>query len=198
MAKKYFDPLPGSEVPSEHRNTFAKYRALAVDHGVEASVPLCYHVRVDGLTLKGDVPRLGPCRERFRYLQSWDFADTLTMNALVFWLPCSLSSGLARTRTEHLDLLAGIRERYGLPIHHLVNFGQAQMVAGLLLAHYLATDERLPMIGHYVRTDTVISGGLQLSLGNFGAGGLDCVYWDGFDESFDRLHFLAIGLEPLA
>lgn len=197
MNRKHFVPLYDSEVPIEHRETLAKYRRLAEGHGVKLEAPLCYLVQVADFTLKGDVPKIGPCREDFKYLQDWNFADTLTMEALVFWLPCPLSSNPAKTRIGHLELLVEVREHYNLPSHHLVGFGQASLVAGLVLAHYLATDERMLLSGRYVRTDTLISGDLQLSLGNFSASGLDCVYWDGFDESFDQLQVLALGIESI-
>ncbi len=197
MGKKYFDPLPSSEIPSEHRSTFAKYRALAIGHGVEAGVPLCYKVRA-GFTLKKHAPRAGPCYEDFQYLRGWDFEDNPTQSALVFWVPRLVSGGTSKPADEQHWWLAHLRQRLELPEHHLSSFGQVSLVAGLILAHFKNTGERVPLGRSYACTATYSTPGGHLNLGSFGGLGLRCGNWCWSGSQGGDVGVFALGIEPLA
>lgn len=197
MAKKYFDPLPGSEVPSGHRNTFAKYRALAIGHGVEVGVPLCYRVR-DGFSFKTHAPKAGPCYENLRYLKKWKFEDKPTTDCLVFWVPRLINGSNAKTVDGQKRLLSDLRQELELPEHHFSGFGQVSLVSGLILAHFKATAERIPVDMLCARTDTCCADGRRLFLGLFDEHGLDCGYWGWDGDCGGDFGVFALGIEPLA
>lgn len=193
----HFTPLTDSQVPLEYQGILEKYRRMSAEQAIASSASLCCRIQVADFTLKNDAPKLGPCREKFWYLQPWQFLDVLTMDALVFWLPQLVLNSVAKTRAEHLSMLADMRERFDLPSHHMAGFGQASLVAGLLLMHYKATSERLPSNGLYVRTDTVFIAKRCLGLGGFHEQGLHCAGWFWDEWKFDGLGVLALGIEPL-
>lgn len=170
---EFFTPLADADVPAEHRATLAKYRKLASEHDVPATSPVCYRVKAE-FTLKGHAPKAGPCREGFQYLQHWSFSDEPTAGCLVFWVPRTVAGSMSKTASEQLELLSNLRARLELPAHHMSGFGQASLVAGLILAHFQATGERTPLNCGWVRTDTRDADGRRLRLGVFDGAGLDC------------------------
>lgn len=191
---EYLVPLTNAEVPAEHQETLAKYRKLAAEHGVESCVPLCYHVRA-GFTLKKHAPQAGLCFKNFQYLQDWNFQDKPTADSLVFWVPRLLKGSTSKTVDEQIQLLSELRQRLVFPEHHLSNFGEASLVAGLILAHFKATGERLPLEGQCTRTDTCRAVGNRLVLGSFDENGLHCDSWDWGVGQRGDLGVFALGVE---
>ncbi|MDD2786052.1 MAG: hypothetical protein PHS79_04145 [Patescibacteria group bacterium] len=152
---EYFIPLTDAEavallvesgkyVEEVAKVIVGKYRKLAIEHKVPVTTPICYRVRV-GYTLKTHAPKSGPCRKDFNYLQDWRFEDTPTSDSLVFWVPRILRDSTSKTKSEQLNLLAGLHTELELPAHHMSGFGRAGLVAGLILAHFKATGERVPL-----------------------------------------------------
>jgi hypothetical protein len=80
-----------------------------------------------------------------------------------------------------MDGFAKLRQRFSLPEHHLTSFGSASLDSGLILAHFKRTGDRVPLNGDWARTDSFLSDGDRLSLGDFDALGLNCdsLRWDG-------------------
>ena len=198
---EYFTPLADADVPAEHQATLAKYRKLAAEHGVAENVPLCYRVRA-GFTLKHHAPQAGPCYKDFEYLQDWNFEDRPTADCLVFWVPRLVQSSTSKTVDEQRKLLSNLRQRLELPKQHLTGFGEASLVAGLIMAHFKATDERVPLESLWTRIDSCIIVGDRLNLGRFAGGGLNCDRWSWDDLRYDDLGVFALGvvlgsLDPL-
>lgn len=193
-AEEYFRPLIDAEVPAEHRETLAKYRRLAEGYGVKADTSLCCRVR-NGFTLKIHAPEIGPCQQDFQYLQVWKFQDEPTSDCLVFWVPRLIDGSVSKTKHEQARLLVGLQQKFDLPKHHLTTFGQASLVAGLILTHHDRTGEKIPFEHLYVRTDTSFISRRQLGLGGFRESRLHCAgwFWDGW--KFDGLGVLALGIE---
>lgn len=192
----YFTPIPDAEVQAKHQPTLAKYRKLASEWGVPTTTAVCYRVRA-GFTLKTHAPKAGPCYEKFSYLQDRNFPDEPTKDCLVFWIPRFAPDSINKSYDEQLQLLGEIRQRLELPKHHLTNLGWASLNAGLILAHYKATNERVPLDTYWIRTDTCHAVGDRLYLGRFDECGLNCVYWY-FDEyRNDDLGVFFLGVEKL-
>ncbi|MFH1088980.1 MAG: hypothetical protein V1716_00975 [Candidatus Uhrbacteria bacterium] len=80
----YFIPILDANLPEKYKATGVKYRRLATKHGVSATHPVCYRVRV-GFTLMSHAPQVGPCYKKFQYLQDWNFPDEATEDGYVFW-----------------------------------------------------------------------------------------------------------------
>ncbi|MFA6130842.1 MAG: hypothetical protein WC730_01095 [Patescibacteria group bacterium] len=193
---EYFTPVLDHDVPERYAATLAKYRQLAREHDVADTTPVCYRVRA-GFTLKKHVPKAGPCYENFQYLQGWNFPDEATSDCLVFWVPRALSGSTCRTRREQVELLSSLRAKLELPAHHMSGFGKAALLAGLVLAHFKATGERIPLDRFWVRTDTCNADGGRLNLGSFDGIGLLCS-GGGFDDVADvNLGVFALGVEEL-
>jgi len=62
--------------------------------------------------------------EDLAYLQAWDFPDVPTDDALIFVPMGLVERSLGFDPTQQLELLGEIREKYKLPAHHLINFGE--------------------------------------------------------------------------
>lgn len=192
---EYFTPLADTEVPESHAATLAKYRRLATEWGVPVTTPVCYKVRA-GFTLKSHAALLGPCVKDFQYLRDWDFSDEPTTDCLVFWVPRLVPNSTSKTRDEQLALLGEIRTRLELPAHHLVNLGSVAQGVGLILAHYKATKERVPLGDLWARTETCRVGGYRLSL-RWGDGRLYCDYWVWGDGRRGHVGVFALGVEEV-
>lgn len=174
-AIEFFTPLSDANVPEQYQTTLAKYRKLATKHDVLTTTPVCYRVSA-GFTLKTYAPKLGPCYEDFQYLQNWNFPDEATSDCLVFWVPRIVKGSTSKTASKQKKLLTRLRTKLELSAHHMNNFGKVGLVAGLILAHFKATGERIPLDQYWVRTDTCDADGIRLLLGRFGDAGLDCLW----------------------
>lgn len=194
QSAEYFTPISDVDAPASHQSTLAKYRQLATEWGVAATVAVCYRVRL-GFTVQDHAPKFGPCYNQFGYLKNWNFSDEPTRDCLVFWIPCLVPSSVNKTRDEQLALLGEIRNRLGLPAHHLANFGKVALDAGLILAHYKATGERIPAGLKWIRTDACDADGDRLGLGDFGEAGLHCGGWSFGEDRCDYLGVFALGVE---
>ncbi len=192
----YFTPLSDADVPEQYQATLAKYRKLATEHGVSAVTAVCYKVKA-GFTLKTYAPKLGPCYENYKYLQNWYFTDEATVDCLVLWVPRIIKGSTSKTKNGQIQLLADLRTRLELPAHHMSGFGQVGLVAGLILAHFKATGERIPLNEYWVRTDTCEAEGGRLSLGKFGGTGLRCRCWGFGGDVLELIGVFAIGVEKL-
>lgn len=167
-----FSPVSDKDLSEELRETAAKWRRLAAELGHAG--PVAWKVRA-GFTLKQHAPKAGPCYENFAYLQGWALRnDEPTRDGIVFWIPRLLPGSTAKIVDEQKALLADLRQRYDLPATHLTSFGSAALLAGLILAHFKITGERVPLDRYWVRIDTLDSDGCRCRLGNFGGQGLGC------------------------
>ncbi|GEM_PF-5692673 len=179
----FFTPLADKDVPKKLVDTMVKWRKLATE--LDYSGPLAWQVR-EGFTLKTYALKAGPCYNNFSYLQDWSLRnDEPTSKALAFWVPRLVPESVNKNVTEQMELLGGLRQRLGLPACHLVNFGSAAMLSGLILAHFEQTGERTPLECLWTRTDTLHAGGYRLHLGAFDENGLRCDdwRWDGYRSS---------------
>lgn len=161
LASTFFIPLKDSDVPP---GIILKYRAEATRQDIFNTTPLCYRV-IKGYTLKTHAPQAGPCRENFQYLQNWNFEDKPTDDCLVFWIPRLVPCSTGKTVDEQRHHLEDFRNRLELPAHHCSNFGNVTLLSGLILAHYKATVEQVPLNGLWTRTDSCTSDGDRLRLG---------------------------------
>ena len=175
----FFAPISDKDLPEELAAVAAKWRRLAAELGYAG--PVAWKVRA-GFTLKQHAPKAGPCVENFGYLQDWNLQnDEPTKDSVVFWIPRLLPGSTVKTADEQTALLADLRQRYDLPQTHLASFGSAALLAGLILAHFKITGERVPLDRYWIRTDTLDAGGDRLDHGGFGGRGLGCgnYGWDG-------------------
>ncbi len=193
---KYFLPLAAADVPKKHAATLAKYRQLASEHGVPETTAVCYRVKA-GFTLKSHAAKAGPCNDGFNHLQVWNFPDEPTVDAIVFWVPRVLEGSTSKTKDQQIQFLAALRGKLELPAHHLAGFGNVALVAGLILAHFKATGERVPLDGYWVRTDTCHADGLRLYVYWSDDGSLDCINWHVVGGLSDDLGAFVLGVEPL-
>ena len=198
-----FRPLQDEEVPERLADLLQKWRLMAAVLNYYG--PVAWLVPA-GVTLKKHLPKLGPCRGEFQHLQSWNFADEPTSRSLAFWIPRVIPDTRGKSTLWQLRVLETIRSKecYRLPEHHLSNFGQASILAGLIFCHFRYSDEKVPPYAHWVLTDSLIIGAEsdnnRLYLGDFGlvSSRLDC-------QTTDRLGAMGalnsaafpLALEPL-
>ena len=95
--------------------------------------PIAWRIQ-PGYTLKQHTPITGKCFEKLWYLQSLVFDDQPTGNWVVFGIPQVLDASLGLAPKKQRQLLKALRQTYQLPDHHLSSFGQASLIAGLMLA----------------------------------------------------------------
>lgn len=157
--------------------------------------PVCWQVKA-GFTMKEHAPKAGPCYEGFQYLQNWYFPDEPTKDGIVFWIPRFLEESTGKNVDEQMTLLTDTRIRFGLPDHHLTSYGQASLLAGLILAHFKATGERIPQDQLWIRTDTRYADGYRLNLGRFVGRGLGCGHWECGGGGDDDLGCFPLGVDP--
>jgi len=190
----FFVPLSDNEVLEKLSETTLNWRKLAVE--LAYTGPVVWKVK-EGFTLKAHAPKAGPCYENFQYLLDWDIQnDEPTKDSLAFWVPRLVTGSKSNNVEGQIAILAELRQRFGLPDHHLSSFGSASLDSGLILAHFKRTGERTPLNGEWVRTNSLRAGGLRLVLGGFGAGGLDCSLWGWFgDRRAPRLGCFPLGVE---
>ena len=153
------------------------WRKLASDLGYTG--PIAWQAKA-GFTLKQHAPKAGLCYEDFQYLQDWNFEDTPTQDTMVFWIPRLAPDSTSKTAGEQLARLAELRKEYNMPEGHLTDFGSAALMAGLILAEFKRSGNRVPANLEYVRTSTRRADGGRLRLGDFDGGGLVCddYWWD--------------------
>ena len=182
---------------TEAERIVREWRQIATSLGYTG--PVAVMVR-SGFALKTHAPKLGPCYEQWAYLQDWTLKnDAPTADSLAFFVPRLVANSTSKNKDEQIQLLSELRKLHELPEHHLASFGDASMLAGLILLHFKRTGERTPLNGDYVRTDTVRTDGWRLLLGRFGDYGLDCHRWccSGGGRSDVRLGCFALGVESL-
>ncbi len=187
----FFTPVSDKDLAEELRGLAAKWRRLAAELGYAG--PVAWKVKA-GFTLKQHAPKAGPCEQNFAYLRDWEFRnDEATKDGIVFWIPRLLPGSTAKTVNEQMKLLADLRQRNDLPATHLTSFGSAALLAGLVLAHFKITGERVPLDRYWVRTDTRRADGIRLGLGDFDESGLCCYsYWG--DYRYVDLGCFALGV----
>lgn len=189
-ASNFFTPILDANLPEKYQAIVAKYRQLATEQGVPATHPVCYRV-LAGYTLKSHAPFSGPCHKNFKYLQDWNFPDEATQDSYVFWVPGVLKGSTSMDVPHQRQFLTEIRTRLILPAHHLNSFGKVALVAGLVLAHFVTTGERLSLV---LRTDTCDSDGDRLRL-YWSVGSLYCAYWRDGDNPYSDVGVPALGVE---
>ena len=190
----FFVPLSDNEVLEKLSETTLNWRKLAVE--LAYTGPVVWKVK-EGFTLKAHAPKAGPCYENFQYLLDWDIQnDEPTKDSLAFWVPRLVTGSKSNNVEGQIAILAELRQRFGLPDHHLSSFGSASLDSGLILAHFKRTGERTPLNGEWVRTNSLSAGGGRLGLGVFGAGGLRCIRWSwSGDERYPRIGCFPLGVE---
>ncbi len=188
-------PLQDSEVPKQFRGWIAPYRTLLAEHECSASWPVAYSVPPD-FTTKRHAPRVGPCVEKWKYLQDWPLTnDEPTKSGIAFWIPRPLNGSTSKTASNQLVQLAETRTRLVLPAHHLSNFGSTALLSGLVLGHFRRTGERVPLNGLVARSDTLRADGDRLNL-NWRGVELLCDYWND-DVAYGGLGCFPLGFEAL-
>lgn len=169
------------------------WRQLAASMGYTGSV--AWRVKA-GFTLKQSAPQeAGLCYKNFQYLQDWSFVDEPTEDAVAFWIPRLVVGSTSKNVAEQKAILLDLRRKFNLPETHLVSFGRAAILVGLIIAHYKATEERVPLSCCWARTDIYGPGGLRLYLGNFDEYGLDCGHWAWDEDRSENLGVFALGVE---
>jgi len=190
----FFVPLSDNEVLEKLSETTLNWRKLAVE--LAYTGPVVWKVK-EGFTLKAHAPKASPCYENFQYLLDWDIQnDEPTKDSLAFWVPRLVTGSKSNNVEGQIAILAELRQRFGLPDHHLSSFGSASLDSGLILAHFKRTGERTPLNGEWVRTNSLRADGPRLNLGDFDAGGLCCSYWDwDVDERSPHVGCFPLGVE---
>lgn len=180
-------------IPESLQAVASKWHNLANDLGYRG--PVLWQVRA-GFTLRRHAPKVGPCYKDFIGLQDSGLTeDEPTEDGYVFWVPRLIGTTLKEVEPQ-CSLLVEMRKRYGLPERYLTGFGSAALIAGLIFEHFKLTGERVPLEKKYVRTDTFVSGGLRLGLGDFDCTGLGCGW--GFDaNAADIVGVFPLGIEVL-
>ena len=189
-------PLKDKDVREEYQHLVAPWREIChVELGWKG---IAVVEVMKGFTLKVHAPKAGPCYRNFEYLQSWRPLknDEPTKKALVFGPPKIVPGSVDKSTTDQLELLACIRKKYGLPEHHLSNFGSAALNSALILGHFKRTGDRVPENGFWTRTDTMDALGDQLNL-RFDEDGLCCANWHWRDLTQGNLGCFALGVEEL-
>lgn len=185
-------PLNDADLAENLMPFVEKWRALAKHLGYNG--PVAWRVYA-GFTLKQHAPKAGPCYKKFQYLQDWKFEDEPTRGAVVFWIPRLVPDSTNKTISEQMTLLANLRRKFGLPETHFVSFGNPALLVALILAHYKATGERVPLDNYWVRTDICDSDGIRLGLGRFDESGLHCDYWAWDSDGRSDIGVFALGVE---
>lgn len=135
-----------------------------------------FHERVAVLVRSGFIPDyiplIGPCTPGAKSIIQGreDGLWKPTPDALVFFVPRLAVGSCFENKDDQLRLLADLRVAHSLPISHLNGFGDAAIVAGLILSYFARFGEAVPTNHEWVRTDTVDSDGWRLVLGNFLSG----------------------------
>jgi hypothetical protein len=168
--------IDDKDVSEPLRAMIAKWRRFASELGYNG--PVAWRVR-EGYTFKEHAAKNPHVYDKYGYLQTWEFEDRATPNAIVFWVPRLVPGSTNKNADEQREVLTAIQMRLELPEHHLSGFGDVSLVAALILAHFKRTGERTPLKLDYVRTDTRIDADILLALGYFDEGGLYCDYWWG-------------------
>ena len=169
----FFTPLLDADLPERYKAIVAMYRQEATAQGMPITHPVCYRVRA-GFTQRQHAPLAGPCYKKFEYLNDWNFTDKPTEDSYVFWIPGVLKGSTSMSVDRQRQFLAETRIRLGLPDHHMSGLGEVALVAGLVLAHFKATGERISLV---LRTNTRDSDGHRLCLLWCG-GELYCDSWN--------------------
>ena len=189
----FFIPLSDHDVAEKLAETTLNWRKLAAE--LSYTGPVVWKVK-EGFTLKAHAPKAGPCYENFQYLQDWNIRnDEPTKGSLAFWVPRLVTGSKSQNVEKQISILAELRQRFGLPEHHLASFGSASLDSGLILAHFKRTGERIPLKSEWARTDSLSSGGSRLRLGGFGGGGLHCNDWRWGDSGDPSLGCFPLGVE---
>ena len=189
----FFIPLSDHDVAEKLAETTLNWRKLAAE--LSYTGPVVWKVK-EGFTLKAHAPKAGPCYENFQYLQDWNIRnDEPTKGSLAFWVPRLVTGSKSQNVEKQISILAELRQRFGLPEHHLASFGSASLDSGLILAYFKRTGERIPLKNEWARTDSLHSGGHRLGLGDFDEDGLGCRHWSWGGHSSPSLGCFPLGVE---
>lgn len=177
-------------------DTIGMYRELTREHRQPDAASVCHWVR-KGFGFKTHAPTIGPCYQKFGYLQDWRFSDEPSAeDRLVFMAPELLNGSTSKAMTRQLELLATTRQRLGAPDHHFI-LGEVGDVTVGILGHHREMCRRLPMRQFWARTATVRADGRRLHLGRFGESGLRCRVWSDDGDAFEYVGVFASGVEIL-
>ena len=189
----FFIPLSDHDVAEKLAETTLNWRKLAAE--LSYTGPVVWKVK-EGFTLKAHAPKAGPCYENFQYLQDWNIRnDEPTKGSLAFWVPRLVTGSKSQNVEKQISILAELRQRFGLPEHHLASFGSASLDSGLILAHFKRIGERIPLKSEWARTDSLNSNGSRLDLGDFDEHGLYCGCWHWNDDSNPSRGCFPLGVE---
>lgn len=170
LSEEFFAPILDKDAPIDLSDVVTKWRTLASDLNYDG--PVLWQVKA-GFTLKKHAPLAGPCDRNFSYLQEWKLQDDEpTEDVSVFFIPHIVATSKKGVVEDQEGALDKLRVKYDLPEYHLISFGSAALLSGLILANYKLTnyefnDEWNIFTDDYVRTDTLNSDGRRLDLGFF-------------------------------
>lgn len=191
----FITTLQDDDLTPKQRDIRAKYHFIA-----KAWPVLVYRVTA-GFRLKKDAPAFGSCRDDLKYAQNWNFTDIPTVNGIVY---CTVfQDGRGWRASEQKAALRRTAKRLGLPPRHLISFGEASLVA-LIMLHYRkenynnGINKLLVPSGWHLRTDTLnATGSWRISFNQDDVYGLACEndYTD--DAAGNTLGCLAIGIDDI-
>lgn len=197
VGPRFVTPLHDDEVPEQFAKYLDPWHRMGFDDFGRYRGPVVCRVAAN-CRLAEDCPRLGPCQKDWTYLAESNWArgnDEPTKEAIVFFIPRIVPGSLAKSVDKQMDILEELRQKHGLPSHHLTSFGDASLDAALVFAHYKRTGERIPEKRLWVRTRSYLADCSRLILGGFDERGLVCheCYYE--DDRFDDLGCFALGVE---
>lgn len=185
----------GSEIDGL-KDMLKSYRAMAsVVFGLDSEVKIVWEIPA-GFTI-WNAPQVGPCYKKWEYMKDWSVPDEATRHCLAFLPPRLVPESTDKNVEEQMNLLVGISKNYNLPKDHLAGYGNAALLSILILSHYKQTGERVPLEYRWARTDTRLSDGRRLSLGDFDSDGLSCGCWHWDENRYPNLGCFALGVEKL-
>lgn len=190
IAESMFD----YEIPSDLEKVLDAWKELA--EALKYTGPVAWHVK-GGFSFQTDFPvMVQPHNRTLRLMQKWSLKNPEpTQPAIVFWIPRAFNT-YGGIRLPRRQLVDGLREQYGLPSHHLVDFGSAFLVSALLRC---ALKEGHLSLDHFrylhlgFPTDTMTDTGFRVFIrcGPYHKRYFECLRFDD-DGSFD---FFPIGIE---
>jgi len=152
LKKTYIARTTPRFLPPQLVPMVAEYNQIAHDESprAEDKEALIYRVWPD-YTLRQAV-KSGHCHRNLENLDWALFPDRPTKECHVFCAPLSRSGKITVDKQRaHLN---GLRFRHRLPAHHLADFGEASLIALILIYESIYGDDSLLADGQRVRTET--------------------------------------------
>lgn len=177
-----------------------RYRKMASVFDPSYTGPVVAEVMA-GFQWKEHAAKYGPCHNNWAREREWRIGHyEATIKCLAFWVPRLVPGSTSKSISKQNGLLATLREEYKLPAHHLTSCGAMSLLVGLVLGHFNATRERVPLDCFYVGSDSFDYDFFRLGVGCFDGRGLRAnryrsYYYDG--DGSTNLGCFALGIEPI-